>query len=479
MPDLSIQNIDQIRNDISRQEISFSHLLDELIDHVCCDVENEMLNGLEFSEAYEKVRKKIGPEQFREIQKETLYAVDFKYRNMRNTMKISGIAGTILLGFAALFKIQHWPGAGIMMTLGAFILALVFLPSALSVLWKETHNKRRLFLFVSAFITGAFFITGTLFKVQHWPGAATVLLISAFSALFMFFPAVITMIYNNEENKKHRYVAVTGAAGAIMYILGMSFKIQHWPLASILILLGILILGFIALPWYTYLTWKDEKYIDTKFIFLIVASLAIVVPGALVNLNLQYGYQEGYYINIERQDSFTRYLIDSNSKLVRNINDTSAIEKAAIIHTGTLTLLNLIDQIQTKMVQESEGQPGKPALSDNILVNTETGLKIDYKHIGNPFDSYAFKDHLLPGTASRNELDQKIQEYRIALSELLPEYYGKLLDPSMILPSGNVNLISLMSGLNALGLLKSSILTCENAVLRTLQTDINQVSATK
>ena len=31
-------------------------------------------------------------------------------------MKISGIAGTVLLGFAALFKIMHWPGAGIMLS---------------------------------------------------------------------------------------------------------------------------------------------------------------------------------------------------------------------------------------------------------------------------------------------------------------------------------------------------------------------------
>ncbi len=32
---------------------------------------------------------------------------------MKNTMKISGIAGTIMFGFATLFKIQHWPLAGV------------------------------------------------------------------------------------------------------------------------------------------------------------------------------------------------------------------------------------------------------------------------------------------------------------------------------------------------------------------------------
>ena len=39
---------------------------------------------------------------------------------MKNTMKISGIAGTIMFGFATLFKIQHWPLAGIIDGSGSF-----------------------------------------------------------------------------------------------------------------------------------------------------------------------------------------------------------------------------------------------------------------------------------------------------------------------------------------------------------------------
>src|SRR5664280_3073203 len=119
MPELSLNHIDQISHDIGRQEITFSHLIEDLIDHVCCDVENEMQNGLNFTEAYRKVKQKMGSRRIKEIQEETLYAVDTKYRNMKNTMKFSGVAGTILLGFAAVFKIQHWPFSGIMLTLGA------------------------------------------------------------------------------------------------------------------------------------------------------------------------------------------------------------------------------------------------------------------------------------------------------------------------------------------------------------------------
>ncbi len=63
MPELSFQNIEDISLDIRRQEITFSHLADELIDHICCDVENEMNNGLGFKDAYKRVKQRMGPEK--------------------------------------------------------------------------------------------------------------------------------------------------------------------------------------------------------------------------------------------------------------------------------------------------------------------------------------------------------------------------------------------------------------------------------
>ena len=82
MPELNLHDIDQISRDINRQEITFSHLLEELIDHVCCDVEYEMHQGLDFTDAYRKVKERIGSRGLEKVQEETLYAVDSKYRKM-------------------------------------------------------------------------------------------------------------------------------------------------------------------------------------------------------------------------------------------------------------------------------------------------------------------------------------------------------------------------------------------------------------
>jgi hypothetical protein len=473
MPELTLNHIDQISRDISRQEIVFSHLLHDLIDHVCCDVEDEMQNGLSFSEAYRKVKQKMGSRRLKEIQEETLYLVDTKYRHMKNTMKISGVAGTILLGFAALFKIQHWPAAGIMMTLGALILAFVFLPSALGVLWKETHNRNRLFLFISGFFTGLFFIFGTVFKIQHWAPAGILLSLAALSGILFFIPALLVNRISDQENKAKRPVYFLGAVGVICYVAGLLFKIQHWPYATTLMILGVILLCILAFPWYTYLSWKEEGHVSSKFLFIIIGFLLIIVPGAMVNLNLQNSYERGFYPQVSQQQAVYNYLYRNNNSLVARYHDSINYPQIEQLHSKTAALLNMISSIQVKMVQESEGKPGMPAISYSQIKQTETGPEIQYNLLSNPFHLDAVKDFLLPGCSSRQQLDAALADYNKLISGLntqedLKKYLG-LLEPSVCLPvvipeEGG---ISLMSGLNSLELLKSSLLSVESYILTT------------
>ena len=61
MPEIGLHHIEQINNQIRSHVITFLHLLDELIDHVCYNVEHEMQHGLNFSEAFNRVKMKMGP----------------------------------------------------------------------------------------------------------------------------------------------------------------------------------------------------------------------------------------------------------------------------------------------------------------------------------------------------------------------------------------------------------------------------------
>jgi hypothetical protein len=474
MPELSLNNIDQISHDIRNQEITFSHLLEDLIDHICCDVENEMQRGLSFTEAYRVVKNKMGSRRIKEIQEETLFAVDTKYRNMKVTMKISGVTGTILMGFAALFKIQHWPFAGIVLTLGALILALIFMPSALGVLWKETHNRKKLLLFISAFLAGMFFIFGTLFKVQHWPFAGIILLLAVLFGIVFFIPTLTISMLQDPEKKSKRPIYIIGAVGIIVYAAGFLFKIQHWPFATILLTLGVLILCVIVFPWFTWITWRNESYVKFRFIFIMIATLLIISPGVLLNLSLQNSYERGYFPQMEQQQVMYQTLYANNKSLLDQYRDSSGYQIMGQLHAKTSELINLIGSIQTKMVAESEGRPGVPALSPAQITQTDMGPEIKYGFLSNPFFPSPVFNFLLPGCRPREELISSMNEYRNYLSNLNSGIdagkFNDLLDPSLFLPGEitNADEVSLMSGLHSLQLLKNSVLTVESYILRSV-----------
>jgi len=472
MPELSLRDIALISRDVSSQEIIFPHLADELIDHICCDVENEMQNGMSFHDAYNIVRGKIGRRRLKEIQEETLYAVDTKYKNMKQTMKISAIAGTVLLGFSALFKIMHWPFAGILLTLGGFVLAFVFMPSALTVLWKETHNRKWLFLYISAFISGMLFIIGVVSKVQHWPLAGLILTFAALSGIFLLIPSALIAKLAGPIDKRKLPVYLLGAAGLAFFILAMLFKIQHWPLATLLLALGTIIIFIVVLPWYTWITWKDEKNVSATFIFAIVGSLALVIPGLLLNLSLQRNYETGYYIHQEEQQTLFGYKFRENLSVINDCTDTVVSHVLADINTRTNILLKVINDAETELIAIAEGEPGAPAVITRQITETDIGPVIQFNTLIHPFHSVPAREYLLnEGSDMRTGLEAALNDYSGYLSGLIPgsgfSQYKKLLDPSVYFPEINpeTDRVSLMIGLHMLGLMKNGVLTVESYAL--------------
>ena len=471
MPELSLYNIDQISNDVRKQEITFSHLLDELIDHICCDVEHEMQNGLEFSEAYRRVSQKMGSRRLREIQEETLYSVDTKYRQMKNTMKISGIAGTLMLGFASIFKIMHWPGAAVLLIAGAFTLAFIFLPSALGILWKETHSSKRLFLYISAFFTGLFFLMGILFKVQHWPGASIILTVGAITTIFLFIPALTVSRFRDPESKSKHGIYIAGAAGLIFLIAGMLCKIMHWPFAAFFIMLSIVDLFFVVLPWYTWKSWRKEENVTAMFIYLIIGTVLLVVPAAMISLNVQRNFAEGYYYHQQQEQALYSYLQENTRSVLAEHNDSQAFPIMEQLHSRTNDLIKSINAIELKMVALAEGKKDQP-VSDPVQVKqTATGQEVDFNLIHDAFSHEPVSTYLFPGTEGRMELEKAMADYRNYVTGLdslhLNVNLSIVADPSAYLPADpeENERITMMTGLHSLALLRNAILAFETKAL--------------
>jgi len=332
---LTIQQTEYIEALVEKEHIHLSHLAFELIDHICCEVEHEMNTGIKFPDAIKKVETRIGDRGLKKIQDDTLYLIDKNYRIMKNVMKTTGIIGPALIGLGSLFKILHLPGAGIILTLGFLVLCLIFLPASASVLYKESKDRYSKSLFITGFLAAFLFSVGILWKIQHWPGAGIMLLVGDVIGILVFVPVLLISRIKESDDKKKIRIYVFGLVSLIIYLSGSLFKLMHWPGAAMLLFFGAIMLFGLVLPLYVYQTFKNETYVKGKFIFIVLASVWIIIHTALISLKVsgnlfsKYGViytdivMQNDILEDENADRYTVITANDNNNAVKAIRDES------------------------------------------------------------------------------------------------------------------------------------------------------------
>lgn len=208
MAELSEREIEILNREIDKQGLTYTMLQKELLDHLCCDIEAKMDEGLEFLKAFEEVQRRLEKNRIQEIQEETLLLINQKYRMMKKFMYILGTIAPSLLIIGALFKLQHWPGASILIVLGSFLLAAVYLPVFAMVSMRDTRKREKKInktLYIVGVITGFIFITGILFKIMHWPGAGVALMVSVLLTVAVFIPILVVHALKDKENQVQNF----------------------------------------------------------------------------------------------------------------------------------------------------------------------------------------------------------------------------------------------------------------------------------
>lgn len=142
MHSVTDEQIDFILEDIANRGIVTEDVRYNILDHVCCIIENEMPQGENFYEFYKNTIVRFFKKELKEIEDETRELTTFKYYYaMKRTLKITGAITIILCLIGSLFKFQHWPGAGVLLLLSLGFFALVFIP--LNIIMKFKDEKRK------------------------------------------------------------------------------------------------------------------------------------------------------------------------------------------------------------------------------------------------------------------------------------------------------------------------------------------------
>ncbi|HBH47183.1 MAG TPA: hypothetical protein DDX98_00995 [Bacteroidales bacterium] len=201
---LSPDEISLVSKRLKADEINYSHLFDDLLDHVCCDIEGYINRGMSYQEASEKTYKQIGLNGLKEIQEATIFYVKLNLIVMKKLMNVLAVVGTSLLVFGFFFKAMHWPGGSMLFFLGSLTLFLGFFPTALLGIRKELKLgffSKEFAVYVVGFI--ALFVSGAaiLFSMMHWPGARYLIVTSWVLLIVFFFPMLFYRIIKSGKNK--------------------------------------------------------------------------------------------------------------------------------------------------------------------------------------------------------------------------------------------------------------------------------------
>jgi len=172
MYQLSEQQIDYIFDDISARGVEMESLQQNLLDHVCCIIENNLEANGDFESFYKKTIQTFYKDELWEIEEETLLLLTYKnYYTMKKIMINSGTAAATFFIIGSFFKFMHWPGASMLILLGMALGVLVYLPLLFIFKKNETTESRAKLVLAIGTINGILFCVQALFKVMHWPGA--------------------------------------------------------------------------------------------------------------------------------------------------------------------------------------------------------------------------------------------------------------------------------------------------------------------
>jgi hypothetical protein len=118
---------------------------------------------------------------------------------MKQKLYIVGLVNLILIFSGTIFKINHWPAAGIMLTLGLSSLVVITIPLALISHFKAGDTRKSLLLHLVTWLTCFVVFTGMLFKIMHWPYAGLAMTIALPFPYIVFLPVFIAVTSRNRN----------------------------------------------------------------------------------------------------------------------------------------------------------------------------------------------------------------------------------------------------------------------------------------
>jgi hypothetical protein len=200
---------------------------------------------------------------------------------MKKATYIIGYIAALAVGTATVFKMYHFSYTGTIITIAWTLMCIYFYFYILDKMGDSSGGKILLVNIVAAFCA-TFIDIGILFKLEHWPLATILIALGLAGFSLVFLP--LLYFQKSKQAGANNLMNAAGALGLAIFALGMITKIEHWPGQIFLCIPGAALVFLIYFPMYMMnKTIPDEKKInhlrDTFFVIIIGCLLLLFAWG--------------------------------------------------------------------------------------------------------------------------------------------------------------------------------------------------------
>jgi len=194
---LSPEHLKAIGDYVAKYNIRINTLRDDLLDHLCCSVEEKMMKGKLFEDAFREALTELAPNGLAVLEMETILLLDSKNIYMKKIVFAIGLLTTASMSMGMMMKILHMPGSESLIGYG-FLAFILFFISPMTY-WKNRNvaltglqKVKLLSVLLSALLMAVAVI---LRMIDQSPLAGMYLMAAASAFSFGFLPLLFFEMY--------------------------------------------------------------------------------------------------------------------------------------------------------------------------------------------------------------------------------------------------------------------------------------------
>jgi hypothetical protein len=287
------------------------------------------------------------------------------------------------------------------------------------------------FIYISGIVLINIIVLGVIFKTQHWPGAGVMLVFGQILFAFCFLPlAIINSYWGNGKKNKSLYIA--GFICAVISIIGILFKVQHYPGGAILMMIGIPLPFIYFLPVYIYHHNKSKEKSSMNFLGVMFLMVFIALFSSMLAINVSKRLLDSMIIST---NDFSK---TAETYTIKNLEVYESIEKSGKVDNTKLSELKKKTEAVSEKIENIKMELAKRIMGDEFVAANKNKKNV---YETNPLETNVTSfimnsDDNTNGRAT--EIKNSIADYRKYLNSILSEKKESLLSINLLLNTSDI-----------------------------------------